>query len=228
MDAKVDDWVVTPRIGKPVEINALWHNALQCMVQFSNQLNQPSKKYADLASKTATGFNRFWNADLNYCYDVLDGPSGNNSALRPNQLFAVSLTYAPPLSKQQQQAIVDTCAAHLLTSHGMRSLSPNHRDYIGKYKGDRVQRDGAYHQGTTWSWLLGPFVQAHLKVYKDPALARTFLSPLLQHMQAGCVGTLSEIFDGDAPFNPKGAFAQAWSVAEVLRLWCLIEKMEQA
>ena len=223
MDAKVDDWVVTPRIGKPIEINALWHNALQCMAQFSNQLNQPSPQYAKLASKAAIGFNRFWNANLGYCYDVLDGPSGNDPALRPNQLFAVSLTYAPSISAQQQQAIVDACAAHLLTSHGMRSLTPTHPDYIGKYKGDRVQRDGTYHQGTTWSWLIGPFVQAHLKVYKDPELARTFLTPLLQHMQSGCVGTLSEIFDGDAPFNPKGAFAQAWSVAEVLRLWRLVE-----
>ncbi|MGB3768833.1 MAG: amylo-alpha-1,6-glucosidase [Phormidesmis sp.] len=224
MDAKVDDWVVTPRIGKPVEISALWHNALMCMVQFCDRLNQPKEQYAELADKTAAGFKRFWNADLGHCYDVLDGPNGNSSALRPNQLFAVSLAYAPPMPKQQQQAIVDTCAAQLLTSHGMRSLSPNHPNYIGKYQGDRTQRDGAYHQGTTWSWLIGPFIQAHLNVYKDPALARTFLTPLLQHMEAGCVGTLSEIFDGNAPFEPKGAFAQAWSVAEVLRLWHLTKE----
>ncbi len=234
MDAKVDDWVVTPRIGKPIEINALWHNALMCMVYFCDRLNQSNlnqsnlnqskSQYIELANKTATGFQRFWNADLGYCYDVLDGPSGNDLALRPNQLFAVSLVYAPPLSKQQQQAIVDTCAAHLLTSHGLRSLSPNHPDYIGKYQGDRTQRDGAYHQGTVWGWLIGPFVQAHLKVYQDPKLSRTFLTPLLDHVQSGCVGTLSEIFDGDAPFPSKGAFAQAWSVAEVLRLWHLTQE----
>ena len=224
MDAKADDWVVTPRIGKPIEISALWHNALHCMIHFSDRLNQPQQQYTELAQQTAAGFEKFWNNNLNCCYDVLDTPNGNDPAIRPNQLFAVSLPYAPPLSKQQQQAIVDTCAAHLLTSHGLRSLSPTHPDYIGKYKGDRIQRDGAYHQGTTWSWLIGPFVQAHLKVYKDPALARSFLTPLLQHMQAGCVGTLSEIFDGDAPFIEKGAFAQAWSVAEVLRLWQLTGK----
>lgn len=224
MDAKVDNWVVTPRIGKPIEISALWHNALMCMVHFCDRLNQPKAQYTELANQTATGFKRFWNAELGYCYDLLDGPNGDDPSLRPNQLFAVSLAYAPPLSKQQQQAIVDTCAAHLLTSHGVRSLSPNHPDYIGKYQGDRTQRDGAYHQGTVWSWLIGPFVQAHLKVYENPELSRTFLTPLLDHVQSGCVGTLSEIFDGDAPFPPQGAFAQAWSVAEVLRLWHLTKE----
>ena len=223
MDAKADDWVVTPRIGKPIEISALWHNALHCMIHFSDRLNQPQQPYAELAQQTAASFHKFWNAELNCCYDVLDTPTGHDPALRPNQLFAVSLPYAPPLSDQQQQAIVDTCAAHLLTSYGLRSLSPTHPDYIGKYKGDRIQRDGAYHQGITWSWLIGPFVQAHLKVYKNPEIARSFLIPLLQHLQAGCVGTLSEIFDGDPPFVEKGAFAQAWSVAEILRLWHLTE-----
>ena len=223
MDAKADDWVVTPRIGKPVEISALWHNALMCMVQFCDCLGEPKEQYATLAEQTAQGFKRFWNAELGYCYDVLDGPKGNDAALRPNQLFAVSLAFAPPLKEQQQQAIVDSCAAQLLTAYGMRSLSSNHPDYIGRYRGDRIKRDGAYHQGTTWGWLIGPFVQAHLKVYRDPAIARTFLTPLIQHLQSGCVGTLSEIFDGDVPFEPKGAFAQAWSVSEVLRLWQLTD-----
>jgi glycogen debranching enzyme len=154
---------------------------------------------------------------------VLDGPTGNDPALRPNQLFAISLAYAPPLGLQQQKAIVDCCAQQLLTSHGMRSLAPSHPDYTGVYGGDRVKRDGSYHQGTTWGWLIGPFIQAHLKVYKDPAIARQFLAPLIHHLQGGCVGTLSEIFDGDTPFTPRGAFAQAWSVAEVLRLWQMIE-----
>ncbi len=224
MDAKVDDWVVTPRIGKPIEINALWHNALRCMVEFCDRINQPKSDYLELAKFCADSFSKFWNASAGYCYDVINTPDGNDSALRPNQLFAVSLAYAPPLSKQQQKAIVDICAQHLLTSHGLRSLSQSHPDYIGKYGGDSLKRDGAYHQGTTWSWLLGPFVQAHLKVYGDTTAAGQFLRPLVKQIHSGCVGTLSEIFDGDAPFPARGAFAQAWSVAEVLRLYQIIEK----
>nr|WP_228025170.1 amylo-alpha-1,6-glucosidase [cf. Phormidesmis sp. LEGE 11477] len=224
MDAKVDDWVVTPRIGKPVEINALWHNALLCMAEFCDRLGQPNSDYLDLAGFCANSFPKFWNASLGYCYDVIDSPEGNDSSLRPNQLFAISLNYAPPLSQQQQKSIVETCAQQLLTSYGLRSLAQSYPDYVGKYGGDRTKRDGAYHQGTTWSWLIGPFIQAHLKVYKDPELSRTFLTPLLSHLQSGCVGTLSEIFDGDPPFTPRGAYAQAWSVAEVLRAWQSIEQ----
>ncbi len=227
MDAKVDNWVVTPRIGKPVEINALWLNALSCMTIFAEQLNKPKDDYVNLVMQAFKSFERFWHPDLGHCYDVLDGPRGDDPALRPNQIFAVSLAYGPLFSAQQKKAIVDTCAQQLLTSHGLRSLSPNHPDYIGTYGGDRVKRDGAYHQGTVWAWLIGPFVQAHLKVYKDPKIARTFLTPFAQHLSAGCVGTLSEIFDGDAPFTPRGAYAQAWSVAEVLRAWQLIERSSQ-
>ncbi|MEM8504903.1 MAG: amylo-alpha-1,6-glucosidase [Cyanobacteria bacterium P01_D01_bin.1] len=223
MDAKVDDWVVTPRVGKPVEINALWHNALLCMAEFCDRLGQQKSDYLDLGRFCANSFPKFWNSSLNYCYDVIDGPKGNDSSLRPNQLFAVSLPYAPPLSKQQQQSIVDICAQQLLTSHGLRSLSQSHPDYVGKYGGDRTKRDGAYHQGTTWSWLIGPFIQAHLNVYKDTTATRQFLQPLIKQIDSGCVGTLSEIFDGDPPFNPRGSFAQAWSVAEALRLLQLIE-----
>ncbi|MFK8185587.1 MAG: amylo-alpha-1,6-glucosidase [Phormidesmis sp.] len=227
MDAKVDDWVVTPRIGKPVEINALWCNALRCMVSFSQQLNQSAAAYQQLLSASEAGFERFWQLDRAYLADVLDGPNGNDMALRPNQLFAVSLHGGPTLSAQQQKSIVDTCAQHLLTSHGLRSLAPTHPDYIGTYGGDRTKRDGSYHQGTTWGWLIGPFVQAHFKVYKNSALARTFLQPLCEHLTAGCTGTLSEIFDGDVPFTPRGAYAQAWTVAEVLRLYQLIEKQQK-
>ena len=222
MDAKVDDWVVTPRIGKPVEINALWHNALMCMVEFAERIGQPHAEYRSLAETTANSFSKFWNEQLNHCYDVIDGPKGNDFALRPNQLFAVSLKYAPPLSKQQQKHIVDSCAQQLLTSHGMRSISPNHSDYAPIYGGDRIKRDGSYHQGTTWGWLIGPFVEAHLKVYNNPAIAQQLLTPLMHHLQSGCIGTLSEIFDGDAPFTPRGAFAQAWTVAEVLRIMQII------
>lgn len=223
MDAKVDSWVVTPRIGKAVEINALWHNALGCMAQFARQLGQSEAPYQRLLAQAGESFSKFWQPQAGYCFDVIDGPEGNDPALRPNQLFAVSLAYAPPLSLAQQKAIVDRCAQELLTSHGLRSLAPGHRQYIGTYGGDRYQRDGAYHQGTVWAWLIGPFVQAHFKVYQDRALALSFLEPLMQHLQAGCVGTMSEIFDGEAPFAPRGAFAQAWSVAEVLRVWQWLE-----
>jgi predicted glycogen debranching enzyme len=222
MDAKVDDWVVTPRVGKPVEINALWYNALGTMAEFARHLERPAHLYSDLAAHAAEGFARFWNEAAGYCYDLIDGPTGNDPALRPNQLFAVSLPYSP-LTPAQQRAVVDVCARHLLTSHGLRSLDPGDPAYVaasaGHYGGDRRQRDAAYHQGTAWGWLIGPFVSAHLRAYGNRALARSFLQPLLRHLADHGVGSLSEIFDGDAPFTPRGCFAQAWTVAEVLRAW---------
>jgi predicted glycogen debranching enzyme len=226
MDAKVGEWVVTPRIGKPIEVNALWYNALIIMAQFANILGHADAIYQEMAEQTRIGFQRFWNRDLNYCYDVLDTPSGNDRSLRPNQIFAVSLpednNCLPLLTPEQQQSVVDICARELLTSHGLRSLAPNHPDYQGHYGGNPLQRDGAYHQGTVWGWLIGHFIQAHLKVYEKPLVAKSFLLPMANHLQAGCVGNLSEIFDGDAPFQPRGAFAQAWTVAEVLRVWLLL------
>ena len=221
MDAKVDEWVVTPRIGKPVEINALWYNALRIMADFAKQLGEVASRYAALAERVATGFERFWNEPLGYCYDVLDGPTvpdGHDGSLRPNQLLAVSLPHSP-LSAERQRSVVDTCARHLLTAHGLRSLSPDDKAYIGRYAGDRRKRDGAYHQGTVWGWLIGPFVLAHRRVYGDAAAARSYLLPLLQHLNDHGVGSISEIFEGDAPFAPRGCTAQAWSVAEVLRAW---------
>ena len=229
MDAKVGNWVVTPRIGKPVEINALWYNALIIMSEFALLLGKSEQEYLAMADKTRKGFERFWNGDLNYCYDVLDTPAGNDDSLRPNQIFAVSLpmpkkgkSFLPLLDDQQQKQIVDTVSRHLLTSYGLRSLSPEHPDYVDIYGGNPLQRDGAYHQGTVWGWLIGHFVQAHLKVYQDPELCKSFLKPMSNHLAGGCVGTMSEIFDGDAPFVPRGAFAQAWSVAEVLRGWSMV------
>jgi predicted glycogen debranching enzyme len=218
MDAKVDDWVVTPRIGKPVEINALWHNALCIMASFARHLGRRADLYDGLAGRAASGFGRFWNADLGYCYDVIDGPEGDDPALRPNQLFAVSLIHSP-LTAAQQRAVVDVCARHLLTPHGLRSLAPDDPAYVGHYGGDRRHRDAAYHQGTVWGWLMGPFVRAHLRVYQDPALARSFLWPLVRHVAGHGVGSISEIFDGDPPFAPRGCIAQAWSVAELLWTW---------
>jgi predicted glycogen debranching enzyme len=218
MDAKVDDWVVTPRIGKPVEVNALWYNALKVMAGFARRTGAEPDHYEQLAAAAASGFQRFWNSGLGYCYDVLDGPEGHDAALRPNQLFAVSLPHSP-LALAQQRAVVDICTRRLLTSHGLRSLAPDHPDYQGRYGGDRRERDGAYHQGTVWSWLIGPFITAHLRVYQDPARARSYLRPLLQHLVAHGVGSISEIFDGDPPFTPRGCPAQAWGVAELIRAW---------
>ncbi len=221
MDAKVGDWVVTPRMGKPVEINALWHNALCAMATLGGIAKQPVQQYEDLAARAATGFARYWNESLGYCYDVLDGPEGDDPSLRPNQIFAVSLPESP-LAPARQKAIVDACARHLVTSHGLRSLASDHPRYVGQYGGDQRSRDGAYHQGTVWGWLLGPFVTAHLKVYQDPASARSFLEPMSRHLQSHGLGTMGEIFDGDPPFAPRGCIAQAWTVAEMLRAWAEI------
>jgi predicted glycogen debranching enzyme len=218
MDAKVGDWVVTPRIGKPVEINALWLNAVSTMTEFARLLKRPTAGYELLAKQAQSGFARFWNDATHCCFDVLDGPGGNDAAIRPNQIFAVALPKSA-LSPEQQRGVVDTCAQHLLTSHGLRSLAPGDANYRGRYAGSPLERDAAYHQGTVWGWLLGPFVLAHLRVYNDPKQAAGFLEPMAHHLNVHGLGSISEIFDGDAPFTPRGCIAQAWSVAEVLRAW---------
>jgi predicted glycogen debranching enzyme len=218
MDAKVEDWVVTPRTGKAVEINALWYNALRSMADFARCLGEPPERYDEMAARAREGFARFWDEERGYLFDVIDGPLGDDATLRPNQLLAVSLFHSP-LAADQQRAVVDICGRQLLTSHGLRSLAPRDAHYVGHYGGSRRQRDAAYHQGTVWGWLVGPFVRAHLRVYDDPPAARSCLVPLLRHLRGGAVGSLSEIFDGDSPFAPRGCFAQAWSVAEVLRAW---------
>ena len=219
MDAKLDDWVVTPRIGKPVEINALWHNALLSLAGFAATLGYEGDAagYRSQAEQTRRGFGRFWNESTGYCYDVIDGPDGADASLRPNQLFAVSLHH-PALTGARAAAVVDACARSLLTSHGLRSLAPDHSDYVGRYGGDRRTRDAAYHQGTVWGWLIGPFVSAHLRVHGERAAARSFLTPMLHHLRSGCIGSLSEVFDGDPPHTPRACSAQAWTVAEVLRV----------
>lgn len=223
MDAKYNNWVVTPRIGKPVEINALWYNALAVLADFAHQLadTEQAKKYKAQTRQVKNSFQKFWNGDTGYCYDVLDGPNGHEASLRPNQLLAVSLPYTP-LTKPQQKAVVDSCEQSLLTPYGLRSLAPNEPGYIGKYEGGTEQRDGSYHQGTVWAWLIGPFVEAHLRVYADKARAGLFLKPLMQtHLKDFGLGSVSEIFDGDAPFIARGCPWQAWSVAELLRVWQL-------
>ncbi len=228
MDAKVGDWVVTPRMGKPIEVNALWYNALRTMAEFACQLGKPQQEYEVLADFALEGFKRFWNEQNGYCYDVLDGPEGNDASLRPNQIFAVSLGvngHLPLLTPEQQRAVVDVCGRMLVTSHGLRSLSPDHPQYQGHYGGDQKQRDGAYHQGTVWGWLLGPFALAHLRAYNNPVQARQFLKPMANHLYAHGLGNLSEIFEGDAPIAPRGCIAQAWTVAEVLRAWVATEEI---
>jgi predicted glycogen debranching enzyme len=218
MDAKVGDWVVTPRTGKPVEINALWYNALATMLDFARKLGKPTASYEFLVRQVETSFQRFWNESEKCLFDVIDGPSGNDATLRPNQIFAVSVPHSP-LSHDQQKAVVDKVGRELLTSHGLRSLVPGHVDYKGHYGGPPRDRDAAYHQGTVWSWLLGAFALAHLRVHGDKKIAASYLEPIAQHVKTACLGSISEIFDADAPFFPRGCIAQAWSVAEVLRAW---------
>jgi predicted glycogen debranching enzyme len=219
MDAKVGDWVVTPRHGKPVEINALWYNALVTLAGFAERLGAPATRWAAMAARVRASFDRFWNPERGCCFDVLDGPGGGpDPALRPNQLLAVSLP-ASALSPARQRAVVEACARHLLTSYGLRSLGPDDPAYRGRYAGDALARDGAYHQGTVWAWLLGPFALAHHRVHGDREAARAFLAPLAHHLADYGVGSIAEVFDGDPPFAPGGCVAQAWSVAETLRAW---------
>jgi len=218
MDAKVGDWVVTPRIGKPVEVNALWYSALRSMASFARRLGHAAEPWDALAERVRASFARFWNEAAGHCFDVLDGPGGHEAALRPNQIFAVSLT-ASPLSLAQQRLVVEACGRHLVTSFGLRSLGPAEPGYQGKYEGGPVARDGAYHQGTVWAWLLGPFALAHLRVHGDGDAARAFLAPMAHHLREFVVGSIAEIFDGEAPFTSRGCPAQAWSVAETLRAW---------
>ena len=226
MDVKIGDWVVTPRIGKPIEVNALWYNTLRSMEQFAQQLGQPQHVYRDMAQRVLEGFQRFWQPTQGYCADVLDSPQGDDLTLRPNQIFAVSLPLVAGamdtpalLTFEQQKAVVETCGRYLLTSYGLRSLSPDDPQYQGTYGGDQAQRDSRYHQGTVWGWLLGPYVQAHYHVYQNPEQALSLLTPMANHLQTHGLGSISEIFDGDPPFHPRGCFAQAWSIAEVLRAW---------
>lgn len=216
MDAKVGDRVVTPRIGKPVEINALWYNAVRSMAVFAALLGEEGSDYVSLAEKILRGFERFFREDLGHCLDVIDGPDGDDASMRPNQILAVSLSHSP-LSESRRKSVVDACARELLTPLGLRSLSPGDPRYVGHYVGSPAARDGAYHQGTVWPWLIGPFVMAHLRVYRDPAIARSFLLPLLRHLGDHGLGSICEIADGDPPFTPRGCIAQAWSVAETLR-----------
>jgi predicted glycogen debranching enzyme len=222
MDAKVDDWVVTPRRGKAVEINALWYNALRLLEGWGREGlgEQVAAGLAAAAEQARESFNaRFWYAEGGYLYDVIDGPQGDDASCRPNQLFAISLRH-PILESPRWEAVLTAVRQRLLTPLGLRTLARDHPDYKPRYFGDLRDRDAAYHQGTVWPWLIGPFIDAWLRLYPtDRAEARGFLEGLVPHLGEACLGTVSEIFDAEPPFTPRGCVAQAWSVAEFLRCW---------
>jgi predicted glycogen debranching enzyme len=222
MDVKVGDWVVTPRRGKAVEINALWYNALFLLAQWLREegLPEASCKYVELADRVRESFNkRFWYEDGQYLYDCIDGPNGDDPAIRPNQVLAISLPRAV-LDRQRWEPVMNVVTEELLTPVGLRSLAPGHTDYRPKYSGDLWSRDASYHQGTVWAWLIGPYIDAWLKLHVDgQQAARRFLQGFEPHFSDSCVGSINEVYDAKEPFTPRGCIAQAWSVAEVLRCW---------
>ncbi|HWB61640.1 MAG TPA: amylo-alpha-1,6-glucosidase [Chthoniobacteraceae bacterium] len=221
MDAKVDGWVVTPRRGKAVEINALWYNALRLFEGWLREENaDDADVYAAHAARAYESFNRrFWSDRLQYLFDVVDGENGDDSACRPNQIFSISLPHSV-LDQKRWPAVLEKVRTELLTPYGLRSLSRDHPDYKARYFGDLRARDAAYHQGTVWAWLIGPFIDAWLKVHPGQTPeARKWLEPLCAHLDHACVGTINEIFDAEEPYTPRGCIAQAWSVAEALRCW---------
>jgi predicted glycogen debranching enzyme len=223
MDVKISGKAITPRIGKPVEINAIWINALWVMRGLAEKLEKldEAERYQTHARRATESFNkRFWSPMKGYLYDVVDGPNlPHDDTLRPNQLLALSLPFRVLQDDKKAKQVMEVCARELLTSHGLRTLGRDEAGYIGKYSGPPEKRDAAYHQGTVWAWLIGPFVKAHYAVYQDKAAALSFLTAFANLIEDHGVGTLSEIFDGDAPFAPNGSVACAISVAEVLRVW---------
>ena len=220
MDAKVGDWVVTPRIGKPVEINSLWYNALRTIAGFLTARGDgAAAQYSTLADRARAAFRaRFVRAGRAGLADVVDGPEGDDPAIRPNQIFAVALPF-PLLEGAEAAMVVDAVGRALLTTYGLRSLSPDAPGYHGKYAGDVFHRDSAYHQGTAWAWLIGAYAEAYHRVSGNRVEALRLLSPFEHHLRDAGLGTISEIFEGDPPHLPRGCTAQAWSVAEVLRAW---------
>jgi predicted glycogen debranching enzyme len=223
MDAKVGDRVITPRIGKPVEIQALWYNALRIMSDLAGKFGDDKRRttYINMAEVARESFNgQFWNDDGECLYDVVDGDE-RDASMRPNQIFAVSLHHSM-LELVRAKKVVEKVETELLTPMGLHSLAPTDPRYVPIYIGSPAERDAAYHQGTVWSWLIGPFIDAYRKTHQDdPQLEQRvgeFTSGLRWHLNDAMVGQVSEIFDGDAPHHPRGCAAQAWSVAELLRI----------
>jgi predicted glycogen debranching enzyme len=231
MDAKVDDWVVTPRRGKAVEVNALWYNALRLLEAWLREEKSESaaRELDAHAERARVAFHRrFWYAPGAHLYDVIDGEHGDDPACRPNQLFALSLPHAI-LGAERWKPVLESVRERLLTPVGLRSLAPGHPEYKATYFGDLRARDAAYHQGTVWAWLIGPWIDAWLRVHPDDrGGARRFLEGFVPHLDEACVGSISEVFDADPPFTPRGCVAQAWSVAEVLRCWLRTAPAEPA
>jgi predicted glycogen debranching enzyme len=223
MDAKVDGWVVTPRRGKAVEINALWYNALRLLEHWLRGENDhgQASRICDVAARVRESFNRrFWYEQGGYLYDVVDTEQGGeDDACRPNQVMAISLDY-PVLDQSRWEPVMNVVTERLLTPVGLRSLAPGHPDYKSKYYGDLRSRDAAYHEGTVWAWLIGPYIDAWMKLHpEDPKQARKFLEGFVSHLNEQCIGSISEVFDAEPPYTPRGCIAQAWSVAEVMRCW---------
>ncbi len=234
MDGKVDGWVVTPRAGKAVEINALWYNALKLLETWvtEEQGSQAAARLADLAGRAYASFNdRFWNSEGGYLYDVIDGRDGDDPACRPNQVLSISLPY-PILERSRWESVMNVVTERLLTPFGLRSLSRDHLDYKPTYSGDLRSRDAAYHQGTVWAWLIGPYIDAWLKLHpEDKVGARRLMRRFAPELDHAGIGFISEIFDAEEPNAPRGCIAQAWSVAEVLRCWvktCAEDDPEQS
>ena len=225
MDAKVDGWVVTPRRGKAVEINALWFNALRLMERWAGDHGDDASAYGARADRAQRSFNeRFWFADGGYLFDVVDAEGGGDDPkCRPNQVFSIALPN-PVLARERWAPVMRVVRDRLLTPVGLRSLAPGDRDYKPQYFGDLRTRDAAYHQGTVWGWLVGPFIDAWLRVYPDDvAGARHALEGVIPHLDEACIGSISEVFDAESPFTPRGCIAQAWSVAEMLRAWVKLD-----
>lgn len=224
MDVRVGDWVATPRHGKPVEINALWYNALRIMESLCEKFDEDASAYRTRANQVKESFNaKFWDSSNQCLFDVVDGDEPDDH-IRPNQIYAVSLPFSL-LPEEQEKAVVALVEKELFVGCGLRSLAPDHPDYHGIYCGALAKRDAAYHQGTAWGFLLGGFFSAYMKVNHHSSSAAEnavrMLEPVRKHLtDSGCIGSISEIFDGDAPHNPRGCYAQAWSVGEVLRCYC--------
>ena len=217
MDAKVGDWVVTPRRGKAVEIQALWYNALRLMALWAEEWGESAETFLTLVQQAYTSFNaRFWFESGQHLFDVIDGEKGDDPSLRPNQIFALSLRF-PILAERYWRPVIGTVTEKLLTPLGLRTLAPGHKDYKPYYDGDLRSRDAAYHQGTVWPWLIGHFLDAWRKVCPDHTQAHALLEGFEEHFRDAGIGTISEIFDAEPPYAPRGCIAQAWSVAEVLR-----------
>lgn len=217
MDAKVDGLVVTPRRGKPIEVNAYWLDALEQVAHMAGALNRDAREWLTRAAQVRTSFARFWNPSRGCCFDVLDGPDGNDATIRPNQLLVTAMDQCP-LTPGQRQRVVDVCTRRLWMPWGLRTLDPESPGYVGHYQGDQRSRDLSYHQGTAWPWLLGPLLRSHYQVHGDVQAIIDYITPCVLHLREAGIGGVSEVFDGDPPHTPGGCPVQAWSIAELLEL----------